>query len=286
VSVSLESASQGLAESFDAVLEAAVPYRGHLSKSFEPGSLRGSLNLAHVDSLDPERTFWLGPVTLNADIWQGGSAGSLSVFIGASHAKASKELRAPALAAEQPGRIATWPSMTACPGSATLLPADAKVLGFSVDDVLAQLRDGGPRQLTWSDGSVTPVQLELVSETPELCQEVGESLAFELMLRARSSDGALDVRVPVRVAALDAGGTLGAISIESAAPEAPFPIARGADGAGSSLDAEGYKAMLVALTWTHAGDRDTGTLSLRGIDERAADADGVYPSTVISSGRW
>jgi hypothetical protein len=286
VSVTLQSTAQGLAESFDAVLEANVPYRAHLSQSFEPGSLRGSLGLAHVSSLDPERSFWLGPVTLNAELWEGGSAGSLSVYVGASHAKESKALRAPPLAATQPGSLAAWPSAAACEGAAASLPSDARVLGFSVQDVLAELREGGPRQLTWSNGSTMSMRLELDADEAELCQEVGEALSFAVTLRAQSDDGGLDVRLPVRVDALDAGGRIGEINIESAEPDAPYPIAAGATGAGTSVDMEGYRAVLVGLEWTHARDRDTGTLSLRGVDAQAPDRDGAYPSTAITSGRW
>ena len=248
VVVTLESANQGLAESFDALLEAREPYRGHLSKSLEPGALRGSLGLAHVVSLDPERAFWLGSVELDADVWQGGSVGSLSVHLGARHAKESKALRAPPSEPEQPGPLAAWPSSSSCDGAAVALPTSAKVLGFSVDDVLDWLRDGGPPELTWSDGSATAVQLELSAEEQELCQEVGERLRFSVMLRARSQDGSLDVRLPLRVDALGAGGTLGDISVESADPEAPHVIERSAS---AIVEAEGYRAVLVSLELVH-----------------------------------
>jgi hypothetical protein len=92
--------------------------------------------------------------------------------------------------------------------------------------------------------------------------------------------------LPVRVNAVDAGGSIGDISIESAEPDAPYPIAGGATGAGTNVDMEGYSAVLVGLEWTHARDRDTGMLSLRGVDAAAPDRNGVYPSTAITSGRW
>jgi hypothetical protein len=284
VVVTVESAAQGLAESFDAVLRASTPYRGHLSKALEPAVLRGSLGLAHVTSLDPERSFWLGAVTLEADVWEGGSAGSLSIYVGASHARPSKELRAPPSEAEQPGQLAAWPSAQSCEGTALALPTNARVLGFSVDDVLEQLRADGSRQLTWSDGRVTPVRLELDAAESELCQEIGEHLSFGLTLRARSEDGSLDVRLPVQVDALDAGGTIGDIAIESAEPDAPYPVARAVEGA--RVDTEGYRSVLVDLEWSHAGDRDSGSLSLRGVDAAQPDANGTYPSTPITSGRW
>jgi hypothetical protein len=285
VIIALESASQGLAESFDAVLEVREPYRGHLSKSLEPGALRGSLGLAHVVSLDPERSFWLGPIQFEADIWQDGSVGSLSVHVGASHAQESKELRPPPPDPEQPGPLAAWPSLSSCESAAVALPTSAKVLGFSVDDVLEQLRAGAPRTLTWSDGSMTAVRLELGAEKPELCQEVEERLRFRALLRARSDDGSLDLRLPVQVDALDVGGSIGDISVENVDPEVPYPLERSA-GAGASFDAQGYRAVLVGLEWSIAGGRDTGWLSLRGVDATQPNASGSYPSTELTSVRW
>jgi hypothetical protein len=284
VIVTLESASQGLAESFDALLEAREPYRAHLSKSLEPGALRGSLGLAHVVSLDPERSFWLGPIQLEADVWQGGSVGSLSVHVGARHAKESKALRGPPSDPEQPGPLAAWPSLASCEGSAMLLPTSAKVLGFSVDDVLEQLRAGGPPQLTWSDGSVTAVRLELGGEEPELCQEVEDGLRFSAMLRARSEDGSFEVRLPVRIDASGAGGAVGDIRVEGADPDAPYVIEGSA--LRSRFEAEGYRAVLVGLEWSIVGGRDTGWLSLRGIDATQPSGDGTYPSTELTSVRW
>jgi hypothetical protein len=94
------------------------------------------------------------------------------------------------------------------------------------------------------------------------------------------------VRLPVRVEALDAGGSIGAISIESAQPEVPYAVSEEANGAGAGFAADDYRAVLVSLEWTHAGARDTGTLSLRGVDAALPDPSGSYPSSPISSGRW
>jgi hypothetical protein len=273
VVVTLESAAQGLSESFDAVLQARVPYRGHIEKQLAPGALRGSLGLASVTSLDPARSFWLGPMRLEADIWQGGSLGALSVAIGASHAKPADELRLPPQPPAQPGSIVAWPSAAACEDGGNALPSDAKVLGFSVDDVIAELRASGVRRATWSDGSDAQLELELVLETPEPCQRVGESLSFGATLRARSAAG-IDVRSAVRVDALDAGGSVGAISIESAEPDADSPVAGGARGTGESLARD--SGVLVGVEWTHDGARDTGSLSLRSVDA----------SRALASARW
>jgi hypothetical protein len=282
ISVTLESAAQGLSESFDAVLEARTPYRGHIEKQLEPGALRGSLGLTSVTSLDPARSFWLGALRFEADVWEGGSLGALSLDVGASHAKAAPELRLPPAPPEQPGSIARWPSAAACEGGGDALPSSAKVLGFSVDDVLAQLHGGGPRRATWSDGSETPLELQLAPDASEPCQRVGESLSFSAVLHTRS-EGGLDVRSAVRVDALDAGGSVGAIRIESAEPDAPFPIT---SGSGGNAGSEGYTAVLVGLEWTHDGASDSGELSLRGVDARAPDVNGAYPSTALASARW
>ena len=282
ISVTLQSGEQGLAESFDAWLEARVPYRGHLSGQLEPSALRGGLGLAHVTSLDPERVMSLGPVSIEADVWEGGSDGSVSVQLRASHARASSELRLPPDPPAQPGIIAAWPSMAACDADSRALPTDAKVLGFSVDDVLAELRRGEPRQAVWSDGSQAPLALELDTEASELCQRVGESLSFTATLRARSDDG-LDLRSAVRIEALDAGGRVGTIRIESAEPNSPHPFAGALSGpAGSG----GYDAVLVGVDWTHDGSADSGSLSLRGVDASAPDTSGVYPSSALTSARW
>lgn len=286
ISVTLESAAQGLSESFDAVLEARTPYRGHIEKRLEPGALRGSLGLTRVSSLDPARTFWLGPLRFEADLWEGGSRGALSVEIGARHAKASTELRLPPEPPEQPGSIAVWPSAAACEEGGNALPSSAKVLGFSVDDVLAELRGSGPRRATWSDGSETPLELELAADAPEPCQQVGESLSFGAVLRARS-EGGVDVRSPVRVDAFDAGGRIGAIRIESAEPDAPSAVASGSGrSAANNTVSEGYTAVLVGVEWTHEGASDSGSLSLRGVDARSPDAEGTYPSTALANARW
>jgi hypothetical protein len=283
ISVTLDSAAQGLSESFDAVLQARTPYRGHIDKQLEPGALRGSLGLASVASLDPARSFWLGALRFEADVWEGGSLGALSVEIGARHAKAAADLRLPPQAPVQPGSIAAWPSAAECEDGGNALPSSAKVLGFSVDDVLAELRGAGPRRATWADGSETPLELALVADASEPCQQVGESLSFGALLRTRS-EGGLDVRSAVRVDAQDAGGRVGSIRIESAEPDAPFPVVSGS--ARGNTGSDGYTAVLVGLEWTHDGARDSGSLSLRGVDARAPDANGAYPSTALASARW
>jgi hypothetical protein len=291
VTVSLESAGQGLADRFETQLEAKSPYRGHLSKSLEQSVLRGSLGLANVSSLQKNRSFWLGPIRFEADVWEGGSAGSLTVAIGVRPAPSSppspalNELISAPLETEQPGPLAAWPSAVSCEAGAVALPPTAKVLGFGVDDVLARLNEGGPRQLTWSDGSLTAVRFELLSEEREPCQEIGETFRFGATLAARGAGG-LDVRVPVRVEALDAGGAIGDIRVESADPEAALPIAPSADGAGTRFDARGYRSVLVAVEWSHGAGGDTGAFSLRGVDSAQPSDHGVYPSTPLESGRW
>jgi hypothetical protein len=283
IHVTLESGSQGLSESFDTVLRARTPYRGRIETQLEPGALRGSLGLASVSSLDPARAFWLGPLRLEVDVWEGGSSGALSVELGARHAEQAGQLEPPEAPA-RPGSIAVWPSAAHCEGGGNALPSHAKVLGFSVDDVLAELQGIGPRRATWSDGSEAALALELSAEAVEPCQKVGDSLSFGATLRARSEDG-IEVRSAVRVEALDAGGRVGEIRIESAEPEAPSPIA-GASGHAATIGSDGYAAVLVAVEWTHDGSRDSGSLSLRGVDAPAPDANGVYRSTALASARW
>jgi hypothetical protein len=139
-----------------------------------------------------------------------------------------------------------------CEGGGNAVPTDAKVLGFSVDDVLAELRGSGPRRATWSDGSERELAIELSAEAPEPCQQVGDSLSFRATLHARGEDG-FDVRSVVHVDALDAGGRVGAIRIESAELGPPSPDA----------------GVLADVEWVHDGVLDSGSLSLRGADASA-----------------
>jgi hypothetical protein len=286
VTVSLESAEQGLADRFAARLEAASPYRGHLSTSLEQRSLRGSLGLASVSSLQKDRSFWLEPIRFEADVWEGGSAGSLAVAVGVRPAQPLEEPLSAPLDTEQPGPLAIWPSALACEAGAVALPPNAKVLGFGVDDVLARLNGGGPRELTWSDGSVSPVRLELRTDARELCQEIGETLRFDAMLEAHGAGGALHVRVPVRVEAVAAGGAIADVRVQSAEPDTELPMASGADGAGTRFDASGFRSVLVDVDWSHGAERDTGSLSLHGVDGTRAHENGGYSSTMLQRGRW
>lgn len=281
VTVTLQSGAQGLAESVDATLEARAPYRGRVAARLAPGELRGGLGLARVLSLDPARAFWLAAIDVEIELWEGGSAGTLSVELGARHAKAPSGPSLPPAPPAPPGSIAVWPSAAPCE-EGRALPADAKVLGFSVADVLDELRGSGPRAVTWSDGGDAPLVLELGAGAPELCQAAaGESLSFAATLRARTEDGELDVRSPVRVEAFDAGGRVGAIRVESADPDAGLTSAPDSTGA-SGDDA----ALRVAVEWTHDGALDTGSLALHEPEAPALDASGTPPPRPLPVARW
>jgi hypothetical protein len=221
VEVTLRSAGQALDERFEATLEARVPYRARLTKTFAPGSLAGGLELDKVRSLDPARTFELGALTLDAVLWPGGSMGSLAARVDAHHATPARELRPPPDPAEQPRSIATWPSGRDCPGEEKALPIDAPVLGFSAADVLERLARGGPRQLALVGGTSTPVHVELAQVVDtELCQDVTDSLRFAVKLRAKSEDGSVDEVLQVRVQASDEGGDVGEITLATDDPDA------------------------------------------------------------------
>jgi hypothetical protein len=285
VEVTLSSAGSALEESFDAVLSASVPYRGHLSKRIEPRRLRGGLTLGRLVSLDPERSFSLGALTFEAELWSGGSRGVLGAELYSLYTNPSEDLRPAPAAPSQPGPLALWPSGRACGGAQVALPSDARVLGFSALDVLERIRQAGPRQLTWHDGSVTPVRLVPLEPDVELCQELGESLSFEVVLRAESVDGRLGVDLPVNVDVVDAGGDIGDIAIQSRGPALPHPVAELARERSSIVRLGDYTEVLIDMRWSLGADRDSGELSLRGVDARA-DAEGNYPSTAISSARW
>ena len=183
-----------------------------------------------------------------ADVWQGGSVGSLSVHLGARHAKASKALRAPPSEPEQPGPLAAWPSMLfPATWAAVALPTSAKVLGFSVDDVLdcaarwratrahlvRRIGDGG------AAGAAAP-------KSKSSAKRLGERLRFSVMLRARSQDGSSDVRLPLRVDARSALAERWVISVSAKRRPRSSPRHRTIPPARSSKR-KGYRAVLVSL---------------------------------------
>jgi len=286
VEVTLRSSGLALDERIDTVLEASVPYQGHIRHSLSERTLDGGLSFYQVLSLDPERAFWIGSLGIEALLWEGGSLGSLSAAVGGGYTRAAEQWRPLPAPAAQPPAIATWPSARACGGSAHYLPSDARVLGFSVLDVLERLAAPAARPLTWSDGSVVPIALEV--ETPEAfsCQEIDETLRFGAMLRARSEDESLDVRLPVQIEVQNGGGgDIGAIAVASSEPETPQPVAASA-APHPRLHLSGYRSLLVALDWTRRGNSDSGSLALRGVDSASPDADGSYSSSTLTDGRW
>jgi len=94
------------------------------------------------------------------------------------------------------------------------------------------------------------------------------------------------VRSTVRVEALDAGGRVGAIRIESLEPSLPSAVEEGTLRSTAGIASEGYDSVLVGVEWTHDGTADSGSLSLRGVDAGAPDPSGVYPSTALANARW
>jgi len=286
VEVTLASGGSALTESFSATLSAIAPHRGQLSTRLRPGALRGGLAFGRVLSLDPERRFTVSALTLDVELWPGGSRGSLGVELESQLANPPEGLLLPASPPSAPGPLAIWPSARECGGGAIALPNDARVLGFSVQDVLDRLRQGGPRQLTWPDGAVTPVRLVPEPAEPELCQVRGSSLSFEGVLRAESMDGNLRVDLPVSIDASDAGGSIGAIEVETRGPLRPHPVAELSQDQRPIVRVGDYDAVLIDLRWSLGAAGDSGELSLRGLDAVSPDAEGNYPSTALSSARW
>jgi hypothetical protein len=285
VEVTLRSSGQALDEQFDTMLEASEPYRGRIRHTLSTRALHGGLSFYQVLSLDPERSFWIGSLGVELLVWENGSLGSMSAEVGGGYTRRVEQLRALPAPAEQSPPLATWPSAQACEGDARYLPSDARVLGFSVRDVLERLAAPSARSLTWSDGSVVPVAFELEAPPEFSCQEIGEALRFSAVLRARSDDQSLDVRLPVQIEVQTRGGDIGAIAIESSEPETPQRIVEVA-APHPRLPLSGYRALLVSLDWTRLGDSDTGSLALRGVESASPDAEGRYPSSMLTNGRW
>jgi hypothetical protein len=280
VTVSLQSSAGALDETFPAQLLASDVYRAQLTQHFARSS--GAFN-TDLRSLEPERTFSAGPLLLQATLWEGGSQGSLSTEILSSYT----EQASPATRAAFPGPVPTgeptvlaqWPSAEPC-GAASMsrLPSDAKVLGFSVADVLAALGASGSRELTWSTGDVTALELDFVPPPSELCQSVDDALAFAASVRVRTGDGKLATEVPVQISAAGEGGALGEISVQT--PEQETNAAGADDTTRVDLDAS-FRSGL-----------STGTLTLSGVPagvdakHAALSLSDPHGMRELASGRW
>jgi len=280
VTVSLQTGAGALDETFPAQLQANAVYHAQLTHRFTGSS--GAFN-ADLRSLDPERAFLAGPLLLQATLWEGGSQGSLSTEIQASYTdRVSPATRAAfpgPLPVGEPTYLAQWPSAEPC-GAASMsrLPSDAKVLGFSVTDVLSALAASGSRVLTWSTGDVTALELDFVPPASELCQSVDDALAFTTSVRVRTADGKLSTELPVQISAAGEGGALGEISVQTPEQESNAPGAD--DTTRVDLDASfrsGLSSGTLILSGAPSGvDTKHAALSL-------GDPHGMRE---LASGRW
>ena len=175
----------------------------------------------------------------------------------------------------EPTYLAQWPSAEPC-GAASMirLPSDAKVLGFSVSDVLSALATSRSRELTWSTGDVTALELDFLPPASELCQAVDDALAFETSVRVHTADGKLRTQLPVLISAASEGGALGEISVQT--PEQETNAAGADDTTRVELDAS-FRSGLSA-----------GTLTLSGVDARRAalSLSDAHEMRELASGRW
>jgi hypothetical protein len=280
VTVSLQSSAGALDETFPAQLQASAAYRAQLTHQFTRSS--GAFS-ADLRSLAPERAFSAGPLLLQATLWEGGSQGSLSTEILSSYTEqASPATRAafPApVPAGEPTVLAQWPSAEPC-GAASMsrLPSDAKVLGFSVSDVLSALGASGSRELLWSTGDVTRLELDFVPPASELCQSVDGALSFATNVRVRTADGKLGTEVAVQISAAGEDGALGEISVQT--PELETNVAGADDTTRVELDAS-FRSGL-----------STGTLTLSGVPagvdakHAALSLSDPHGMRELASGRW
>ncbi|MEO8181591.1 MAG: hypothetical protein ABI895_22370 [Deltaproteobacteria bacterium] len=306
VSVSIQSDTLALDETFTARLEASAVYRARFSHSFAPGSLSGGFTFAELSSLDPERTFSAGALSLDVVLWEGGSQGSFSTEVQSHYTpKASAAARGawPAPPADS-ASLALWPSAEACgvPASSRL-PSDAKVLGFSVSDVLEALATEGMRELTWSSGDATALELDFVSPASELCQGLADSLTFDTTVRVRTSDGRLSAEVPVQINASIEGGSIGEVTVQTTegAPSSPAIATltsfrsvggksvggRGGRGSDRTLEPKAQRDVRVDLDASFRGGRSAGTLTLSGVDsDTVPSSPASAASHELASGRW
>jgi len=282
VSVTIQSGGHALDESFNTRLLATVPYRAHISQSFAAGGLDGGLVLSKLESLDPARTFAPGELTLDVDLWEGGSQGSLRTEVRASYSKDTQITWPPASAGEPPS-LAVWPSAEACGEAGNNLPSDAKVLGFSVQEVLRTLAGERARELAWSTGVTTGLEFEFATPPGELCQNAEErSLGFESSVRVRTSDGKLDIELPVQINAQSQGGSVGEISVQTKNPEAALADGSLAASVLRELEMRGYSGARINLDASFHTGGSEGTITLSGVD---ANATSEAPHE-LASGRW
>jgi hypothetical protein len=284
VSVTIQSSEHALDETFSARLEASVAYRGHITQRFAAGGLAGGLVLSKLESLDPSRTFEPGELTLELDLWEGGSQGSLRSEVKANYTKAALVTWPPALAGDPP-QLAVWPSDEPCEAG-THLPSDARVLGFSVQDVLRTLAGERARELAWSTGSTTGLEFEFATPPRELCQNIAEhNLDFESSARVRTSDGKLDIELPVQISANSQGGSVGEISVQAKNPEASLADGSLATSVLHELETLGYSGASINLDATFHTGGSEGTITLSGVDAKATDQSSSLPHE-LASGRW
>jgi len=283
VSVTIQSGGHALDETFRTRLEASVPYRGHISQRFAPGGLDGGLVLSKLESLDPARTFAPGELTLDVELWEGGSQGSLRTEVRASYSKDTQITWPPAAAGEPPS-LAVWPSAEPCAEAGNNLPSNARVLGFSVQDVLRALAGERARELAWSTGVSTSLEFEFATPPGELCQSVGEhKLGFESSVRVRTSDGKLDIELPVQISANSQGGSVGEVSVQTKNPEEPLAGGSLAASVLRELETLGYSGARINLDASFHTGGSAGTITLSGVDPK--DTSSALPHE-LASGRW
>jgi hypothetical protein len=292
VSVSLRSQTLALDETFPARLEAKSAYRAELSHRFAPGTWSGGFTFTDVTSLDPERTVSTGALSLSLQLWEGGSMGSLATEVvtqpRAGTSSASTEPWPGALASSEPASLALWPSAEPCAvPSQSSLPSDARVLGFSVNDVLGALSRESARELTWSSGDNTQIELTFLPTGSELCQGVAEALSFQTSVRVHTVDGRLDAELPVLVNAVSQNGSIGEITVQSVetADGAAAPLSITGLGRGQT---RGVGQIRVDLDASFRAGASAGTITVSGVRAGGAAApatDGALTSE-LASARW
>jgi hypothetical protein len=236
-------------------------------------------------------------------LWEGGSQGSLGTEVvsqpkvSGSSASAAIEAWPMALASSEPTSLALWPSAEPCAEpSHSSLPSDAKVLGFSVDDVLRTLASERARELTWSSGDNTQIELSFVPPASELCQGVEQALSFQTSVRVHTVDGRLDAELPVQINAADENGGIGEITVQSIeTPDGAGALSLSGLGRGQT---RGFGQIRVDLDASFRAGVSAGTITVSGVrlsknsatgasaaGAALGDAEGALTSE-LASARW
>jgi hypothetical protein len=254
VRVRLETRDGAFDESFKAVLVASDPLVATLSHPLAREDVDGSFEVELSDVPSGE-TITVGPVDVQASLYSGGMAGTLSSFI---------EQRSGEVATAGTVQYARWPADDPCAQS-SLTPTGVGgvplALGAAFGDttaaeILTELEAVSDVPVTWADESRTRASLGVSARGSSACLLTGDA--------SPAPDGAALLRIPVDITLETEDGRVdaalaGTLDVASAAESEPVTLDIAAfercdsDDAAAQCgwpdaDTSGYQALRVELS--------------------------------------